>query len=94
MKYLIEGLQKKLKKWYYYQEFKELGTLSLIVLSAWVFYTFGSTVTHLLFTGKGIIYLTFFMASIVIGLVIKIYYRLMEIKYYDMDARQKFFEGK
>ena len=94
MKQLIHLIQTQLRKWYYYQELKELSLVAAIVAGAWFLYHYGLSVAHWLFTGDGSIYLTFFMASMVIGISLKIYYRLMEIKYYDRDSRIKLFNDK
>ena len=45
-----------------------------------------------IFTEKGLIYSTFILASVVIAFVIKIYYRIVVIKYYEKDTNIDLFK--
>ncbi len=89
----IKMLHNILKKWYYYQELKELSIVAVIILSAWFLLNYGKSILHWLFTETGATYTVFFMASIVIAIAIKIYYRIMVIKYHEKDTRIKLFEN-
>jgi hypothetical protein len=64
---------------------KEISLAVAGILAVWAAYVYGTSVLHFLFTKTGLISLTFLMASIVLGMVIKIYYRIMVIKYYEKD---------
>lgn len=91
MKQLLKLIQGKLKAWYYYQELKDLGFAATIVASVWLLYNYGKEIFRWMLTENGRLYVVFFMAGIVISIAIKIYYRVMVIKYYEKDTRIELF---
>lgn len=93
MKQLYNLIEKKLRDWYYFQEFKELGLLFFIGIIITLVYEYGSISLHWLFTFKGVVYLCFFMVSIVLGISIKTFYRIIAIKYYEKDTNLVIFEN-
>jgi len=86
MKQLIKYISQRLQKWYYYQELKEISTLALIISAIWLLYNYGITILQFTFTETGLMITTFFFASVVIGITIKMYYRIMVIKYHEKDT--------
>ncbi len=91
MKQLLKLIQGKLKAWYYYQELKDLGFAATIVASVWLLYNYGKEIFRWMLTENGRLYVVFFMAGIVICIAIKIYYRVMVIKYHEKDTRIELF---
>ncbi|HNU87600.1 MAG TPA: hypothetical protein PKJ94_04900 [Ferruginibacter sp.] len=91
MKQLLKLIQGKLKAWYYYQELKDLGFAATIVASVWLLYNYGKEIFRWMLTENGRLYVVFFMAGIVISIAIKIYYRVMVIKYHEKDTRIELF---
>ena len=92
MKHLIKLISQRLQKWYYYQELKEISIVSLIILGIWILYNYGTAIIKFIFTREGMIYSAFFFASVVIAIAIKIYYRIMVIKYYEKDTDIELFK--
>ena len=85
MKQLFRIVITKMKKWYYFQELKEISFLCGILLTVWGIYGYGKATIGFIVTPTGIILLSFLMLSIVLALVIKIYYRMIVIKYHEND---------
>lgn len=92
MKQLIQLVHSKLKKWYYYQELKEISTAGLLIAAAWFLYNYGKVVFQWMISPAGMIWSACFMAGIVIAIVIKIYFRIMVIKYHEKDTRIELFK--
>ena len=92
MKQLIQLISGRLQRWYYYQELKELSFVALIISGALFLYNYGTMTVKFIFTEKGLIYSTFILASVVIAFVIKIYYRIVVIKYYEKDTNIDLFK--
>jgi hypothetical protein len=88
----IKMLHNTLKKWNYYQELKELSIVTTIIFSAWFLLNYGKALLQWLLTETGTTYAVFFMASVVIGIAIKIYYRVMVIKYHEKDTNIELFK--
>lgn len=86
MKQLIKLVAQKLQQWYYYQEFKELSLVATLVSGSWFLYNYGTTILKFIFTETGLICSAFFFASMVLGIAIKMFYRLMAIKYYEKST--------
>jgi hypothetical protein len=92
VKQLINIISQRLQKWYYYQELKEMFLVGFIIAAIWALYTRGNTIGKFIFTEKGLICLAFFFASTVIAITIKMYYRIMVIKYHEKDTDIELFK--
>lgn len=92
MKQLTELVHDKLKKWYYYQELKETSIAGLFITAVWFLYNSGEEIFRWMLTETGRMYVVFFMAGIVISITIKIYYRVMVIKYHEKDTHIELFK--
>lgn len=93
MKLLFQMISKKLQRWYCYQEFKELSSVALIGTSIWLFYKFGKSILQFVLSNTGLIYLSFLIVAIVLGIAIKMYYRVIVIKYHEKDAKTRVFQN-
>jgi len=92
MKELFKLISNKLQGWYYYQELKELSSLAFIGGVIWLFYNYGKDILNFLSSNTGLIYLSFLLVAIVLGIAIKMYYRVIVIKYYEKDTDIRLFE--
>lgn len=92
MKYLFQLLFRKLKSNYFYPEIKQVSRIISTVVAAWALYTYGSWLLGLAVSPTGMTYIAFFMVAIVLGQVIRLYYRIMVIKYSEKDTRIELFE--
>jgi len=92
MKQLTKPVHDKLKTWYYYQELKEMSFAAVVIAVVWFFYNFGEEIFRWMLTETGRMYLVFFMAGIVISITIKIYYRVMVIKYHEKNTHIELFK--
>ncbi len=88
---IFKLIHDKLKTWYYYQELKEVSFAAAAVAVVWFFYHYGKAILRWVMTPEGMIWSAFFMASIVVAIAIKIYYRIMVIKYHEKDTRIELF---
>ena len=86
MKQLFQLVNKKIRQWYYFQELKELSLVFGIGFCIWVAFTYGKQILHFLGTEKGLMCLLFLIAAWVLAIVIKIYYRIIVIKYHEKDT--------
>jgi len=91
MKQLIKLVSKRLQRWYYYQELRQLSLLAITILTIWCLYTYHTVLLTWVFSTKGMIYVTFSMATLVLAIVIKIYYRMIVIKYHEKDSSIQLF---
>jgi hypothetical protein len=91
MKQIIKTIHSKLKDWYYYQELKELSAAAFAIFLVRFLYNYGKIILDWVFTEKGQLYTVFFMAGVVICIAIKMYYRVMVIKYHDIDTQIELF---
>ncbi len=89
---LIQLISRRLQKWYYFQELKEISLAAFIITAIWVIYNYGTAIIKFIFTEKGLICSTFFFASVVLALAIKMYYRIMVIKYHEKDTKIELFK--
>jgi len=78
-------------KYYYAKEAKSLLYLTLLLLSVQFLYIHKDTILSFIFSVTGLIYLCFLTAAMNLALVIKIYYRMQVIKYYEKDTRIRLF---
>ena len=92
MKHLIKLISQRLQKWYYYQELKEISLVALIISGIWFLYSYGTTIRKFIFTEKGLILSVFFFLTVIIAITIKMYYRIMVIKYYEKDINIELFK--
>jgi hypothetical protein len=83
---IFKWLLSKIQKCYYYQELKETSIAGFILLCIILLYNYGTSLIQWLLTERGQLNTIFFLASIVIGIVIKMYYRIMVIKYHEKDT--------
>lgn len=81
MKYLYQLLFNKLKSNYFYPEIKQISRLITVAAVAWALYAYGNTLANTVFTNTGMTCIAFLLLSIVLGQVIRLYYRIMMIKY-------------
>ena len=93
MKLLYQIISKRIKNWYYYQELKELGTLAIIGGIIWLLYNYGKSIANFLLSDTGLIYLSFLLVAIVLGVTIKMYYRVIVIKYHEKDTNIALFQN-
>ena len=93
MKQLFKLIATALSKWYYYQELKEMSLLAAAIATVWAAYNYGKNVLRFAFSPTGLTYLTFLMAAIVLGMVIKMYYRIIVIKYHEKDTHIQLFKN-
>ena len=92
MRILFVKFYSALKKWYFFQELKDISRILLVLGTLWSLYYYGKTIADFVFSNTGMIYSTFFCASLVIGIAIKIYYRIMVIKYHEKDTNIQLFQ--
>jgi len=92
MNYLMQRISLRLRQWYYYRELKEMSLVAFIISGVWCLYNYGSAIIQFIFTEKGMICTTFFFASVIIAIAIKMYYRVMVIKYYEKDTNIELFK--
>lgn len=92
MKHLIKIISQRLQKWYYYQELKVISLVALIISGIRLLYNYGNTILKFIITETGLIVTVFFFASLIIAITIKIYYRIMVIKYYEKDTNIELFK--
>lgn len=85
-------LFRKLKGNYYYHEIKQISQLLSVVAVAWALYTYGSSLAGAALSKTGITWITFLLVAVVLGQVIRLYYRIMVIKYAEKDTRLQLFE--
>jgi len=93
MIYLINKLYSKLRSLRFYTELKQLFRLAVIVFLVFYIYNNRQQVATALFSEKGMTWAAFTLLSIVLALVIKIYYRMIIIKYYEKDTRIRLYEN-
>lgn len=86
MKYLFQLLFRRLKSNYFYHEIKQVSRVIAIAVLAWALYTYGSNLAKVALSNTGMTYITFLLVAIVLGQVIRLYYRIMVIKYAEKDA--------
>jgi fatty acid desaturase len=92
MKHLYKLISRRVQKWYYYQELKEISLVAFIISGIWFLYNYGATIIKFIFTENGLLITAFFFASVVIAIAIKMYYRVMVIKYYEKDTNIELFK--
>jgi hypothetical protein len=79
------------KKYYYAKEAKSLLYLALLLICVQFIYIHKDSILSFIFSVTGLIYLCFLTAAVNLALVIKIYYRMQVIKYYEKDTRIRLF---
>lgn len=92
MKLLIKLISQGLKRWRYYQVLKELSSMFFLVFILWVIKTYGQSIGHWAVSETGLIYTVFLLASIVLGLALKMFYRMMVIKYQEKSTEIELFK--
>jgi len=92
MKHLIKLISQRLKGWYYFQEFKELSLLGALAFAFWFIYNYGRGIANWSLTETGFIYIIFLLVSTILGLLIKMYYRMMVIKYHEKSTEIELFK--
>jgi hypothetical protein len=93
MKLLYQLISKRLQRWYYYQELKELGGVAAIGGIIWLLYNYGKSILNFTLSDTGLIYLSFLLVAIVLGVAIKMYYRVIVIKYHEKDTNIQLFQN-
>ncbi len=93
MKLLYQIISKRLRHWYYYQALKELSALGFIGGLIWLFYNYGKSILHFVLSNTGLIYLSFLLVAIVLGIAIKMYYRVIVIKYHEKNTNIQLFQN-
>ena len=88
----IKLIHQQLKKWYYYQELKEVSAAALAIFAIWFIYSYGKAIVQWLLTEEGHFYTVFFMAGLILAMVIKLYYRIMVIKYHEKNTGIELFK--
>lgn len=92
MKQLIQLVHSKLKRWYYYQELKELSAAAFVIAASWFLFNYGSMLFQWAISPEGMIWCAYGMVCVIIALVIKIYFRILVIKYHEKDTRIELFK--
>lgn len=93
MKYLFQLLFRRLKSNYFYAEIRQLSRLAAFIAVVWAIYAYGSKLADAVLSNTGMICIAFLFMAIVLGQVIRLYYRIMVIKYAEKDTRIELFEG-
>ncbi len=62
-------------------------------LLGWLMYRYGESIIEFTSTERGLLYCLSFLLSIVLGLTLKLYYRIVVIKYHEKDVKIKLFEN-
>lgn len=92
MKQLVQLIHSKLKTWYYYQELKESSLAILAVAALWFLYNYGTSLVKWALLREGAIWCAYFMIGVITALVIKIYFRILVIKYHEKDTAIELFK--
>ena len=92
MKLLIKLISQGLKRWRYYQMLKELSAVGSLVFILWVLKTYGKSIGHWAVSETGLIYTVFLLVAIVFGLSLKMFYRMMVIKYHEKSTEIELFK--
>ena len=92
MKILIRLISQGLKRWRYYQVLKELSAVGSLVFILGFLKTYGKSIGHWAVSETGLIYTVFLLASIVLGLTLKMFYRMMVIKYHEKSTGIELFK--
>jgi len=87
------SLYKKLQRTAYYPELKQVSTAIAIAGFFFLLYNYGNQALAFLFSETGLVCSTFFFVAIAVAYCIKIYYRIMVIKYHEKDTRIRLFEN-
>lgn len=85
-------MRTKQRTWKYYQELKELSFATAVIAVVYFLYNYGKMIFTWIILPEGMIWSAFFMASVVVMIVIKIYYRIMVIRYHEKDTRIELFK--
>lgn len=91
MKQRIQYLHGNMKTWYYYQELKESSLAILAVAALWFLYNYGNNLVKWALSREGAIWCAYFMIGVITALVIKIYFRILVIKYHEKDTSIELF---
>lgn len=89
MKYLFNSVFNRIRAGYLYPEIKQLSRLAALIAVLYCIYNYGK----LLFSEKGSLWAAVVMLAVVLALVIRIYYRIMIIKYHEKDVHIRLFEN-
>jgi chromate transport protein ChrA len=81
MKNPMFKLFRKFRHHYYYQEMVQLSTLAVIAIIAWLVINFNDDVIEFASSPRGVIGILAFVAAIVLGLTIQLFYNILMIKY-------------
>ncbi len=92
MKTLIILISKAIKKWRYYWMCKEISTMVSILFILWFLRFYGASVGHWAVSETGLIYIIFLLAALILGLALKMFYRMMAIKYYEKSIDIELFK--
>jgi len=87
------SLYKKLQRTTYYPELKQVGSMLAIVAFFGLLYDYGNQALAFMSSETGLVCSTFFFAAIAMAYCIKIYYRIIVIKYHEKDIRIRLFEN-
>lgn len=93
MQLLYQLLKQKITRWYYFPEFKQITQLFLIIFFGWLLYSYGEKSVQYILSFEGLTYLVFFFVAILLAISIKLYYRIIVIKYHEKDTKIKLFEN-
>lgn len=70
-----------MQKWYYYHGHRGLSLTAIVIFLIWFLYNYGTAIRKCLYTEKGLLLNALFIATLVLSLTIKMYYRAIVIKY-------------
>ena len=93
MLHLFKIISQRIKKWYYYQELKEISSLTIIMAIIYLIYNHGINILKLIFTETGLLISAFVLVSAIIGIAIKIYFRIIIIKYHEKSTNIELFKN-
>ncbi|WPQ60667.1 hypothetical protein SIO70_20150 [Chitinophaga sancti] len=89
MKNLFNAVFTRIRPSYLYPEFRQLFRLAAAVSLLYCVYNYGK----LLVSEQGSLWAAIVMLAVVLALVIRIYFRIMVIKYYEKYVHIKLFEN-
>lgn len=81
-----------MKSLFFYREIRQISAIVLVSLAAGFVYFNGTAIAHAVLSPTGIIYTAFTLLSIVLALTIRIFFRILVIKYSEKNTRIKLFE--
>lgn len=89
MKYLFTPTYRRIRNCYLYPEIKQFSQLITTIALIYICCNYGK----LLLSEQGCLWSAIIMLTVVLSLAIRIYYRIIVIKYHEKDIHIKLFEN-